>query len=725
LFAFLDTFLLAPWMLAGLGVLAIPPLIHLLNRRRHDTVDWGAMQFLQVSRATRRRLLLEEILLMLLRVGLLAALVACFAGPFFDASAGGEAPRDAVILIDGSASMAVPGADGTRPSARAIAWVRDELERRAAGDAVAVLSVRDRVAPLVGELTPDLDRVRGALAVPPPSGGSDWADAVRRAYAILAKSDKANREIVVLSDNQKAYWADAEAMLRWELLRSELGPSRPGSPRLRVIDLSAGRPAMVPNVALGPIAASRPVVPVDREVSFRLDLLVSGQPGYEPPHRLRLEIDGKHVRDLPAPPKASLPTTGRIPLTITQRFSTPGVHRVGVVVEADPPVGMRPAGYVTRDRVPGDDRQDFALEVVDSIGVLIIDGGGTAEGGPGFLRDALSPTRDPHPVARTRVVAAKAFAGPLPAERVVILHDVARLTDAQVETLSAFVAGGGGLLVTIGGRAEVAWYNEKLYRDAGWLPARLDGVSSAEARPEAASLTYPVLDVFARDGAGGFAEARFPRWMKLDIDRQSSSSPIGQLVSATGKAPFMVERRHGTGRVLLCAVPLDASWGTNLAESPAFVPLVHEAVFHLAGARSAEYNLRPGEPIRFRVPPDARLDAYRVTAPDGSPLAAQVLDGMLTADTREPGVYLVRPPAGGPIPFVVASDGREADLTPCTEEEQGRVRRLIGGDEAEEEEVATERRELGWVMLLGLLAFLLMEVGLTRRMAMKPNGPAD
>lgn len=712
MFAFLDTFLLAPWMLAGLGVLAIPPLIHLLNRRRHDTVDWGAMQFLQVSTATRRRLLLEEILLMLLRVGLLALLVAGFTGPFFDAPAGGEAARDSVILMDASASMAVAGEDGTTPMERAIAWVRDDRDRRAVGDEVAVLVVRDRVTPLVG--------------TPTPSGGSDWADAVRRAHAILAKSDKANREIVVLSDNQKAYWADAEAMLRWELLRGELGLGRPGTLHLRVIDLSGDRPAAIPNVALGPIAASRPVVPVEREVSFRLDLLVSGQPAYEPPHRLRLEIDGKHVRDLPAPPKANLPATGKIPLTFAHRFATPGVHRVGVVVEADPPAGDRHAGYVVRDRVPGDNRQDFALEVVDAIGVLIVDGGGsTPENGPGFLRDALSPARDPQPVARTRVVAASAFAAPLSTDRVVILHDVGRLSESQTEALASFLSNGGGLLVAVGGRAEVAWYNEKLYRDAGWLPARLEGVSAAEARPEVASLTFPILDVFARDGAGGFAEARFPRWMKLGVERQSPSLSVGQLVGATGKSPFMVERRHGAGRVLLCAVPLDASWGTNLAESPAFVPLVHETIFHLAGSRSAEYNLRPGEPIRLRVPADARLDAYRVAAPDGSPLAAQLRDGTLTADTREPGVYLVRPPSGEAIPFVVASDGREADLTPCTEEERERVHKLIGGDEAEVDAVATERRELWWVLLVGLLGFLLMEVWLTRRMAMKSNEPTD
>src|SRR5262245_35849212 len=98
--------LLNTWMLFGLVALLIPPLIHLLNRRRYDVVDWGAMQFLQVSETTRRRLLIEEILLMLLRMGLIAVLVLALAAPhatssFFE-QVGGRPNRDVVLVVDGS-----------------------------------------------------------------------------------------------------------------------------------------------------------------------------------------------------------------------------------------------------------------------------------------------------------------------------------------------------------------------------------------------------------------------------------------------------------------------------------------------------------------------------------------------------------------------------------------------------------------------------------------------
>src|SRR5579859_4907536 len=107
-FDFLGSFLFNPVMLLGLGVLVIPIIIHLLNRRRYEVVDWGAMQFLQLSEAVRRRLMLEELLLLLLRMGLIAVLVLGLAGPFFESSVlsrFGGGNRDIVLIFDGSSSM--------------------------------------------------------------------------------------------------------------------------------------------------------------------------------------------------------------------------------------------------------------------------------------------------------------------------------------------------------------------------------------------------------------------------------------------------------------------------------------------------------------------------------------------------------------------------------------------------------------------------------------------
>src|SRR6266446_7009560 len=155
-------------MLAGLAGLAIPPLIHLLHRRRFDVVDWGAMQFLQVSEATRRRLLIEELLLMLLRMGLIALLVLALAAPYavspLLAEVGGRPNRDVVLIFDGSYSMGLTDSQGQTPHELAKAWAEAFLNDLTPGDSVAVLQAKQQVLPVLGEPTHDLDLVRARLA---------------------------------------------------------------------------------------------------------------------------------------------------------------------------------------------------------------------------------------------------------------------------------------------------------------------------------------------------------------------------------------------------------------------------------------------------------------------------------------------------------------------------------------------------------------------------------
>ena len=67
-------FFMNPLMLIGLAGVALPVLAHLLSRRKFDVVNWGAMQFLNPSRKTRQKMRLEELLLLLVRIGIIALL---------------------------------------------------------------------------------------------------------------------------------------------------------------------------------------------------------------------------------------------------------------------------------------------------------------------------------------------------------------------------------------------------------------------------------------------------------------------------------------------------------------------------------------------------------------------------------------------------------------------------------------------------------------------------
>ncbi len=748
-------------MLFGLAGLAIPILIHLLNRRRYDVVDWGAMQFLQVSETTRRRLLLEELLLMLLRLGLIALLVLGMALPFSDSTVLARLAsenRDVVILLDGSASMTYTGTGRTAHEAARDAAL-DLVNDLSAGDGVAVLQVKQQVVPVVGALTHDLERVRDALGkLSPPGGGCDWPQALQAAHKILADSTRPRRSIVVLGDNQRHGWADEGSLLRWELLATTLRDEPGPKPSVFVANLAPGRPAAPPNWSLAPPHVSRAVASVNQPITFRTALEVRGQDEYRPPHALRVEVDGKPVTtDLKAPAAAKL-DKGQVPLSFRHRFTTPGSHLVSVLLEPDPPAEQRPAGYVLKDHLPGDNRQDFAVEVVPALPVLLVDGAdrlATGRRGTDFLRDALAPARDLTPVMLARSASFEEFGADLlnadvgkdvgTKPRVLVLADVPRLTAEQQEAVASFLAGGGGLLVTLGERVDAKHYNEELYRGGqGWLPARLDEIAGDETQPGKApaplpsSFFHPALDLFRDVPVGGLSDARFPRWWKVATPgRNAASVPIALM---TNGDPLLVEKAYRNGRVVVASVPLDKAWRTNLTDLPAFVPLAHELVYYLAGARAGEHNLQPGQPIRYRPESEDAVERLTLRPPNGEarPLRyenvadataypAQLLrqpQGPLVVyeGTRATGVY--RLTSGEQTTYyAVQPDPRESDLTPASEEERAKVAAFVpmtyvadGESLKTPVKETTPRVEMWWWLLLGVVALLCGEVLMTWRM---------
>ena len=144
-------------LLAGLVAVVIPPIVHLFNRRKFDVVDWAAMQFLQLTQRTKRRVYLEQFWLMLLRIVIVGLLCLAFAAPQFTSrffgTASADGPRDVVLLIDGSASMAYKQGGGTAADA-ARDWAADYLGRLGSGDRVAVFQVKNQPVPIVPALTP-------------------------------------------------------------------------------------------------------------------------------------------------------------------------------------------------------------------------------------------------------------------------------------------------------------------------------------------------------------------------------------------------------------------------------------------------------------------------------------------------------------------------------------------------------------------------------------------
>src|SRR5579871_284812 len=101
---------LTPLFLVGLGALAIPVLVHLIQREKKRVVQFPSLMFVRrIPYQSVRRRRIRHWFLLLLRAAAVALIVLAFARPFVSRNAVNAAAtvgaRDIVILLDQSASM--------------------------------------------------------------------------------------------------------------------------------------------------------------------------------------------------------------------------------------------------------------------------------------------------------------------------------------------------------------------------------------------------------------------------------------------------------------------------------------------------------------------------------------------------------------------------------------------------------------------------------------------
>src|ERR1043166_5010692 len=101
---------LTPAFLLGLAAIAIPVLVHLIQREKKRVVEFPSLMFVRrIPYQSVRRRRIRHWFLLLLRAAAIALVVAAFARPFLPQRAAANAisvgARDVVILLDQSASM--------------------------------------------------------------------------------------------------------------------------------------------------------------------------------------------------------------------------------------------------------------------------------------------------------------------------------------------------------------------------------------------------------------------------------------------------------------------------------------------------------------------------------------------------------------------------------------------------------------------------------------------
>jgi hypothetical protein len=150
--------------MVGLAAISLPIIIHLLIRRRVKPVRWAAMKFLmQAYKQRRRRLILEQLLLLAARCLLVALIALAIARLMLGSGVGAGVaarPTSLVLMIDDSLTS---GADGAleRLKDRALALL-SELDP-GAGDTVALVTLSAPASGVVLPPSSDIGAVRAII----------------------------------------------------------------------------------------------------------------------------------------------------------------------------------------------------------------------------------------------------------------------------------------------------------------------------------------------------------------------------------------------------------------------------------------------------------------------------------------------------------------------------------------------------------------------------------
>ena len=239
--------------------------------------------------------------------------------------------------------------------------------------------------------------------------------------------------------------------------------------------------------------------------------------------------------------------------------------------------------------------------------------------------------------------------------------------------------------------------------------AAVDRSRGAAARLGALEYGHPLFEVFRGPRTGDFASARFYGYRSVTPGPGQSRRWRG----STTAQPALLERRVGTGRVLMWTSTLDTTW-TDLALKPVFVPFVHRIVRYLGAYREPKPWRTVGDVVDpgLQAPAQGiRRVARRADAGRPAHLARRRRSRVL--ELAEQGFYEFRAQGrDADAPVVVASnvDLAESDLTPLDPQEivaaaMGRAGGDSGRAAAPPTDEAQESAQRVWWYLLfaGLL----------------------
>jgi len=603
-----------PLLAWGLIACAIPIIIHLVLRQKPRRQIFPAMRFLmKASQSSTRTHNLKHLLLMLCRMSLVLLLVAALMKTGCSSGHTGlaekwlgpaKAPVSAVFCLDDSAGMGYRFQGQTRLR-RAADWTRNLLHDRARipqGSQIAIVigSANQKDISWTRNLA-HADRI--LTNIQPADHDRTVSVLLKKAYHTLTSADLPRREVYLFTDLTQQSWRDPlpqkpeelNAVYILDLGRDENLNVALGSPDLPNRPLPAGVTSTIPlRIRTGNLPAD-----------VTIELTIDGQPRDRRPIN-KLKPDSEVQIDL------TLPAMNK------------GIH--ALTIDMYPP-----------DALNCDNRRFALLEVDDPKNVIIATNNPHNQTALMMSAMVQPPTL---PQSKQRFFTRQLLAGQITETQpqdvlAVFLVDIETIDANTCSLLSKYVAQGGTLIIIPGPN-----FSPQTCKAAEQLmPAHVLAVTecSPPVRLTATDLDHPYLKPFKDPAVDSINDRLIFKRLKLAPPTENSAV----IVPFGNNEPALIEKRLGTGRIILFAFSPETTWSQMGSQAAPMLVLVHTILENLIAPASKLDSYGAGRTVHKKIPNCDNTTTYLLHTPEKSKQTIETDNCNTLLQTKTAGHYRI------------------------------------------------------------------------------------
>ncbi len=502
--------------------------------------------------------------------------------------------KDIAIIIDASSSMNIKDENGVTVFEKAKEEVDKFIESSERNTSFAIILGGSNPKALTASPISDRKKLFNAIdEIQPLEGTFHATDAIALAATILDLGANANKQIIVFGDGQSVGW-ETEKESSWDYINDLLSefPTKP-----RIIWKQLGVPEQLRNLTISRIDFSREIFGIDREVGIDVTVVNNSSEAVTA-KSIILAVEGRTYTDEAL--GQIQPGESRI-ASFRHKFSSAGTHPIRAILEVD-------------DDLTYDNVLTKIAPVRKSVDILVVEATGAArlsERTGAFIALSLTPTSatinkekttttkaQPTPdlsskyFTSSKLITAKEFNTLTDIDKYacIIIADLPRLPKDIADRLEEYTKLGGNLMLITAKRADSDFYNNWQGKDQIKIMPLIIGDETHN--DTALTIDPATIKSPAIKNLAQNGDLSTAIFEECRKITGQNSEEIDIYARFTTGTPLYALQKYGKGQVMQFTAALDPSSG-NLISRQSFLPMIHELVHTLTEPIKPQLNHEP------------------------------------------------------------------------------------------------------------------------------------